>query len=104
MSAPVQPVRSTEEVAERLATEHGALAALGIRALSLFGSLARGEARPDSDVDLLVEFSVTPGLVGYVRARDYLARLLGRPVDLVMRSGLRPSLRLRVEGEARRVA
>jgi hypothetical protein len=56
-----------------------------IRELSLFGSTARGEARPDSDIDLLIEYE--PGadwsLLDTVRLRAELAELFGRPVDLV---------------------
>lgn len=56
-----------------------------IRNLSLFGSRARGEARPDSDVDLMVDYE--PGadwsLLDTVQLRMELATLFGRPVDLV---------------------
>ena len=100
-----QPLTSThEQVAERLAAHLDELRSLGVRSLALFGSLARGEARPDSDVDLLVEFTEVPGFFGYVGLRDRLAEILGRPVDLVMPSGLKPRIRERVLREARRVA
>ena len=95
---------TSEEVSRRLSAHLPELRALGVGSLSLFGSVARGDARPDSDVDLLVEFVEVPGFVGYVRLRDRLAQLLGREVDLVMPSGLRPRLRERVLAEARRVA
>jgi predicted nucleotidyltransferase len=76
-----------------------------VRSLDLFGSVARGEAKPESDVDLLVEFEEVPGFVGYLRLRNRLQEILGRPVDLVMASGLRPRIRERVlrEGTACRV-
>jgi len=70
----------------------------------LFGSVARGDARPESDVDLLVEFDEVPGFVGYLRLRNRLQEILGRPVDLVMASGLRPRIRERVLREALHVA
>lgn len=57
----------------------------GIRRLSLFGSVLRGTDRPDSDVDLLVEFQpgMTPGLLGLARVELELSELLGgRKVDL----------------------
>jgi uncharacterized protein len=101
MGAIVQPL-SRDDVAGLLAGHCEELRALGVRTLSLFGSVARGEARPDSDVDLLVEFDEVPGFVGYVRLRDRLADILGRPVDLVMASGLKIQLRERVLSEARR--
>ena len=56
----------------------------GIRRLGLFGSALRGQLRPDSDIDLLVEFKPnrTPGLLGIAQLELELAELLSRPVDL----------------------
>lgn len=57
----------------------------GIVKLSLFGSVLKGTDRPDSDVDLLVEFEAgaEPGLIGLARIENELSRLLGgRRVDL----------------------
>lgn len=53
--------------------------------LSLFGSLARGEGRPDSDIDLLVEYEADAdwSLFDTAQLREELASLFGRPVDLV---------------------
>ena len=56
----------------------------------MFGSMARGEAGAGSDVDLLVEFERTPGLMAFVRLRDQLSDRLGVTVDLVIRSALKP--------------
>lgn len=55
-----------------------------VASLALFGSYVRGEARPDSDLDILVRFGRTPGLIRYVELDDYLSDLLGVRVDLVM--------------------
>ena len=54
-----------------------------IRRLALFGSVLRADFRPDSDVDVLIEFEPghTPGF-GFIGLRDELSRLLGRTVDL----------------------
>jgi len=93
-----------DQVAERLAAHAKELRSLGVRSLDLFGSVARGDARPESDVDLLVHFNEVPGFVGYVRLRKRLEEILGRRVDLVMPSGLHPRLRERVLREARHVA
>jgi len=93
-----------DQVAERLAAHAEELRSLGVRSLDLFGSVARGDARPESDVDLLVEFDEVPGFVGYVRLRNRLEEMLGRHVDLVMASGLHLRLRERVLREARHVA
>jgi predicted nucleotidyltransferase len=99
-----QPTLTRDHVAERLAAHADELRSLGVRSLDLFGSTARGEARPESDVDLLVEFKEVPGFVGYVRLRNRLEQILGRHVDLVMASGLHPRLRERILREARHVA
>ncbi len=55
-----------------------------IRRLSLFGSQLKGTARPDSDIDLIVEFDPEhmPGLIGVAAMEIELGRLLGRKVDL----------------------
>jgi len=99
-----EPALTRDQVAERLGAHAQELRSLGVRSLDLFGSVARGDARPESDVDLLVEFKEVPGFVGYVRLRNRLEQILGRRVDLVMVSGLHPHLRDRVFREARHVA
>ncbi len=74
----------------------------GIAGLMVFGSVARGEARPGSDVDLLAEFDpgVRLSLVGLASLRAELSDLLGTPADLVERSALRPGVREAAEREA----
>jgi uncharacterized protein len=76
----------------------------GVRSLALFGSMARGEAGPESDVDLLVEFRETPGLTEYMNLKFWLEERLGRPVDLVMKGALKSWARPTVEAESIRVA
>ncbi len=93
-----------------LATLRSALPALreefGVRDLYLFGSYARGDARPDSDVDVLVEFEVgrTPTLLTLAAVYGQLTDVLGCPVDLGTVGSLRPRLRRHVESEMLRVA
>lgn len=53
-----------------------------VKSLALFGSVARDEARQDSDVDLLVEFSHPVGLFEFIGLQQFLEFLLGCPVDL----------------------
>lgn len=55
----------------------------GIERLRMFGSAARGEEGPESDVDLLVDFSRPVGFFELLRAEDELAALFHRPVDLM---------------------
>ena len=76
----------------------------GVSHLAVFGSLARGEDRPDSDVDVLVEFSVPVGLFEFVRVQRCLARLLGRSVDLATPDAIRKEMRETILQEATYVA
>ncbi len=74
----------------------------GVKSLAVFGSMARGEAGPDSDVDILVEFDPQAhvGLFKMVELKELLERVLGCPVDVVTLDGLRPWMRERVQREA----
>ena len=89
-----------DDILRILADHRAELAELGVGSLALFGSTARGEAGPESDVDLLVEFNRPVGLFELVDLKDYLEGLLGRPVDLVTRDSLRRQLRERILKEA----
>ncbi len=60
----------------------------GISYLAVFGSQARNDAREDSDVDLLVEFKDTPGLIEFIQAKQQFEKVLNRRVDLVTKKGL----------------
>lgn len=64
--------------------------------LGVFGSLARGEATDESDVDLLVKFSGSKSLLGLVALERQLAGALGRKVDLLTEAALSPYLRERI--------
>jgi uncharacterized protein len=89
----------------KLLRDHQAeLARLGVESLALFGSLARGQAGPDSDIDLLVEFNRPVGFFAFLDVQFYLEKLLGRKVDLVTRDALRPSMRKQILSEAVNVA
>ena len=93
------------KVLEILSRHKGQLeGAFGIRSLAVFGSMARDEARPDSDIDVLVDFESTPGLTEYMDLKFWLEERLGRRVDLVMRGALEEWARPIVEAEAIRVA
>lgn len=70
-----------------------------VRSLSVFGSYVRQEQRPDSDLDLLVTFSETPGLLKFIALENHLADLLGVPVDLVMPEALKPHIGRNVRRE-----
>lgn len=74
----------------------------GVRQLSVFGCAARGDMRPESDIDMLVEFDPDAriGLVKFVSLAEDLESLLGRKVDLVSKRGLKPWLRQPILSEA----
>ena len=76
-----------------------------VKELSLFGSAARGEMRPDSDLDLLVDFlpGARPGLLGVSAMMREFTTLLGRRVDLAVKPALKPLIRSGVLAEARLV-
>ena len=76
-----------------------AAAAHGVRNLRVFGSVARGQDRPDSDVDLLVDVPPGLGLFGLGRVQADLEAILGTQVDLVPAQDLKPGVRARVEHE-----
>lgn len=71
----------------------------GISDVRVFGSVARGEDRPDSDLDLLVDLPAGMGLIGLGKARDALEAIAGCRVDLVPASDLKPGVRKDVEAE-----
>lgn len=71
----------------------------GVRVLGVFGSVARGEDRPDSDIDLLVELPEGMGLFAVARVQNELEELLGSPVDLIPESGLKAGVRPSVEAD-----
>ncbi|MYF06336.1 MAG: nucleotidyltransferase family protein [Rhodospirillaceae bacterium] len=90
---------------ERLAGLEEELRQRGIASLALFGSLARGDAGPDSDMDVLVD--VAPGypfsLVDLAALKNFLSDRFGREADVVTREGLDPAIREQVLREAERV-
>ena len=99
-SSPVEP----EDVARVLRAERARIAAFGVASLSLFGSTARGDAGPDSDVDVLVRFDGDATFDAFMDLKLFLEDLLGRQVDLVTEAALRPELRQSVERDLMRVA
>jgi len=74
-----------------------------ISGLSIFGSVARDEAHADSDVDMLVEFSETPGLFEFIELQQKLELLLGCKVDLGTPRSLKPRVKQGALKEAIRV-
>ncbi len=85
-----------DDILARLRENEAALRARGIAHAALFGSRARGEERPESDTDILIEFepSSTATIYDYVALKAYIAALFDGPVDVVDRDGLKPFIRL----------
>jgi predicted nucleotidyltransferase len=77
--------------------------AMNISRLRVFGSQARGDANPGSDIDLLVDFIETPDLWTFMELRDNLEDKLGCKVDLVTPKGLHWALKDGILNEARDV-
>ena len=73
-----------------------------IRDLAIFGSYARGDQRPDSDLDILVDIDSSVGL-GFVALADHLEKTLGLRVDLVSSRALKPRMREAIERDLIRV-
>ena len=72
----------------------------GVKSLALFGSTARNETTPDSDLDFLVEFEGAATLDGYMGLKFFLEDLFDKEVDLVIKADLKPQIRENVINEA----
>jgi uncharacterized protein len=93
-----------QDVINLLEAHRTEIRALGVKSLALFGSVSRDEARPDSDVDLLVDFEGRPSFDAFMDLKFYLEDLLKRKVDLVTEGALKPRMKPILDREAIRVA
>ncbi|MCQ3938159.1 MAG: DNA polymerase subunit beta [Chloroflexi bacterium] len=82
-----------KSVIVRIRRRRAHLEKLGVKSLSLFGSVARGEDRPGSDVDILVEFKGRATFDRYMDTKFYLEELLGCKVDLVTPKAIKPRMK-----------
>jgi predicted nucleotidyltransferase len=78
-----------------------ALRRYGPRSIAIFGSYARGEAGPDSDLDLLVDFKERKSLLTLVRIERELSETLGIKVDLLTEPAISPYMIDRIKSELR---
>ena len=93
------------EALVRLRASERAIRAMGVERLSMFGSTARGNARPGSDIDLAVVFADAAhvGLFKYAIISDRLERILGGKVDLVCEPAAKPRVQARIDRDRVRV-
>jgi uncharacterized protein len=87
---------SRRAVITRIRKHRAQLTKLGVKSLSIFGSVARGEEGPNSDVDILVEFEGRVTFDRFMDTKFYLEDLLGRKVDLVVPQAIKPRMKPRV--------
>jgi len=98
------PVANREEAVQRIAACGREVWALGVTRLALFGSVLRGQARRQSDVDLLVQFALGAKSDGrFLALSGLLEAQLGRPVELVTVEALSPFIGPRILAEAQDV-
>ncbi len=64
-----------------------------IKNIGIFGSVSKDISNEKSDVDIIVEFSVTPGFITFVKLKEYLSLKLKRKIDLVTKKALKPQLK-----------
>jgi predicted nucleotidyltransferase len=80
-------------VISRIRKHRPQLTQLGVKSLALFGSVARGDARPESDVDILVEFEGRATFDRFMDTKYYLEDVLGCHVDLVVPDAIKPRMK-----------
>ena len=101
--APTQPLTPTDAI-RLIASAEAQIRALGVSRLALFGSVLHGSARPDSDVDLLVQFHQgEKTFERFLNLSELLERVLERPVELVTTEALSPFIGPRILAEAKDV-
>ncbi len=91
-----------DEALEKLKSLRPFLKERGVKRLRIFGSVARDEATPKSDIDLIVEFSHQPDLIEFIALQQDLGEALGANVDLATPTSLRPELKADILGGSRR--
>lgn len=91
-----------DEIIRKLRDREADLRAQGVAHAALFGSVARGDDRPESDIDIMVELAPDAriGLFQYVGIVHFLDDMFAGRVDVANRDGLKPLVRPAVEREA----
>jgi predicted nucleotidyltransferase len=91
-----------QDILERLRENEPALRARGVTHAALFGSRARGDNRPDSDIDIMIaiDMEIVISVYDYAGLKNFIADLFEGPVDVVDREGLKPYVRPSAGAEA----
>jgi predicted nucleotidyltransferase len=91
-----------DEIIERLREREADLRAQGVAHAALFGSVARGDDSPDSDIDILVDLdpAIVVTIFDYAGVKEFIAGLFDRPVDVVSRESLKPRVRPKAIADA----
>jgi uncharacterized protein len=82
-----------DQIIEKLREREADLRAQGVAHAALFGSVARSEDSPDSDIDILVDLdpAIVVTIFDYAGVKDFVAAMFDRPVDVVSRESLKPA-------------
>ncbi len=91
--------RSREEILKILEQNSATIRGFGVRSLALFGSVIRGQAKPGSDLDFVVDFE-RKSFDSYMDLKLFLEQLFDCKVDLVLLDAIKPRLRSIIPGEA----
>jgi predicted nucleotidyltransferase len=88
-------IMNSTEILAKLRENEPALRARGVRHAALFGSRARGDNRPDSDIDIMIDIDPAAHITvfRYAGLKDYIAGLFDEPVDVVNQANLKPYVR-----------
>jgi uncharacterized protein len=91
-----------DEIIEKLKEREADLRAQGVAHAALFGSVARDDDRPDSDIDILVDLgpTIVVTIFDYAGVKDFIADMFDRLVDVVSRESLKPRLRPKAAADA----
>ena len=91
-----------DEIIEKLREREADLRAQGVAHAALFGSVARGDDRPDSDIDILVDLdpAIVVTIIDYAGVKDFIAEMFDSPVDVVSRESLKARVRPNATADA----
>ena len=91
-----------DEIIEKLRERQADLRAQGVAHAALFGSVARGDDSPDSDIDILVDLdpAIVVTVFDYAGVKEFIAGMFDRPVDVVSRESLKPRVQPKATADA----